>query len=89
MWLEFAQPDGGRRKVKLAWISPLRTLFIFSTAARQEAFSVSGEQLARQFQEQTAQVVRNDGVVAMALSEALARGAVNDAAAEPPMPAFG
>jgi hypothetical protein len=89
MWLEFAQPDGGRRKVKLAWISPLRTLYIFSTAARQEAFSVSGEQLAKQFQEKTAQVVRSDGVVSMALSEALARGAVNDAGDEPPASAFG
>lgn len=87
MWLEFAQPDGGRRKVKLAWISPLRTLYIFSTAARQEAFSVSGEQLARQFREGTARVVRNDGVVALALSEALARGAVNDMSASPARPA--
>lgn len=89
MWLEFAQPDGDRRKVKLAWISPLRTLYIFSTAARQEAFSISGEQLARQFQDKTAQVVRNDGVVALALSEALARGAVNDVSADPPASAFG
>jgi hypothetical protein len=87
MWLEFAQPDGGRPKVKLAWISPLRTLYIFSTAARQEAFSVSGEQLARQFREDTARVVRNDGVVALALSEALARGAVNDTSASPVLPA--
>ena len=61
----------------------------FSTAARQEAFSVSGEQLAKQFQEKTAQVVRSDGVVSMALSEALARGAVNDAGDEPPASAFG
>lgn len=89
MWLEFAQPEGGRRKVKLAWISPLRTLYIFSTAARQEAFSISGEQLARQFQEKTAQVVRNDGLVAVALSEALARSAVNDASIDPPASAFG
>lgn len=92
MWLEFAQPDGSRRKVKLAWISPLRTLYIFSTAARQEAFSISGEQLAKQFQDNTAHVVRTDGVVALALSEALARGAVNDgadASAGPPASAFG
>ncbi|WP_090313917.1 DUF1631 family protein [Duganella sp. CF517] len=81
MWLAFAQPDGGWRKVKLAWISPLRTLYIFSTAARQEAFSMSGEHLARQLRERTAQVARNDGVVSHALSEALARGASDGAAA--------
>jgi hypothetical protein len=89
MWLEFEQEDGGSRKVKLAWISPLRTLYIFSTAARQEAFSMSGEQLARRFREHTAQVVRNEGVVAVALSQALARAADNDASIDPPASAFG
>jgi hypothetical protein len=89
MWLEFEQEDGGSRKVKLAWISPLRTLYIFSTAARQEAFSMSGEQLAQRFRERTAQVVRNEGVVAVALSQALARAAENDASIDPPASAFG
>ncbi|GJI94140.1 hypothetical protein RugamoR57_08580 [Duganella caerulea] len=89
MWLEFEQEDGGSRKVKLAWISPLRTLYIFSTAARQEAFSMSGEQLAKRFLEQTVQVVRSEGVVAVALSQALARGADNDANIDPPASAFG
>ncbi|RFP10302.1 DUF1631 family protein [Duganella sp. BJB488] len=89
MWLEFEQEDGGSRKVKLAWISPLRTLYIFSTAARQEAFSMSGEQLAKRFLEQTVQVVRSEGVVAVALSQALARNADNDANIDPPASAFG
>jgi hypothetical protein len=89
MWLEFEQEDGSSRKVKLAWISPLKTLYIFSTAARQEAFSMSGEQLAQRFRERTAQVVRNEGVVAVALSQALARAADNDAAIDPPASAFG
>jgi hypothetical protein len=89
MWLEFEQEDGGGRKVKLAWISPLRTLYIFSTAARQEAFSMSGEQLAKRFREQTVQVVRTEGVVAVALSQALARNADNDASIDPPASAFG
>ncbi|MCU6497151.1 DUF1631 domain-containing protein [Rugamonas sp. A1-17] len=89
MWLEFEQEDGGSRKVKLAWISPLRTLYIFSTAARQEAFSMSGEQLAKRFLEQTVQVVRSEGVVAVALSQALARSADNDANIDPPASAFG
>ena len=79
MWLEFAQDDGSQRKVKLAWISPRRTLYIFSTAARQEAFSMSGDELARRFGEGRAQVLRADGVVAVALSQALSRGADNDA----------
>ncbi|NVM79933.1 hypothetical protein FHW83_005775 [Duganella sp. SG902] len=78
MWLEFTDEEGASRKVKLAWISPRRTLYIFSTAARQEAFSMAGEELARRFREGSAAVVRAEGVVTVALSEALARSADND-----------
>jgi hypothetical protein len=86
MWLEFAGEQGGAspsRKVKLAWISPRRTLYIFSTAARQEAFSMSGEELAKRFREGSAQAVRTDGVVTVALSQALNRSADNDATITP------
>jgi hypothetical protein len=89
MWLEFEQEDGSSRKVKLAWISPLRTLYIFSTAARQEAFSMSGEVLAQKFRDNQVQVHRPDGVVAVALSQALARTAVNDESIDPPQSAVG
>lgn len=79
MWLEFEQEDGSSRKVKLAWVSPLRTLYIFSTAARQEAFSMSGDELAKRFRDGSAFVVRAEGVVAIALSQALSRSADNQA----------
>ncbi|HEY0488974.1 MAG TPA: DUF1631 family protein [Telluria sp.] len=78
MWLAFDQPGGGARKVKLAWVSPLRSLFIFSTGARQEAFSLSGEALAQAYREGRARVIQGSGVVARALSEAMA---VNDPSA--------
>ncbi|MYN28357.1 DUF1631 family protein [Duganella levis] len=84
MWLAFEQEDGSSRKVKLAWISPRRTLYIFSTAARQEAFSMSGDDLIRRFRDGSAQVARAEGVVAVALSQALSRGADNDAAIATP-----
>ncbi|MFP5392338.1 MAG: DUF1631 family protein [Gammaproteobacteria bacterium] len=82
-WLEFTQPDGSLRKVKLAWISPLRTLFIFSTGAKQEAFSWPVEKLTAAFREKCVKVLRVD-VVGRALSEAM--GAANGdagSAAEP------
>ncbi len=82
-WLAFAQPDGSQRKVKLAWISPLRTLFIFSTGARQEAFSQPVEQLQAAFRAHTVEVLRMDGVVGRALSEAMAQ-AGNDPAVHSP-----
>lgn len=77
-WFEFTQPDGSARKVKLAWISPLRTLFIFSTGARQEAFSVPVEQLLEAFRHDKVKLLRVDGLVGRALSEALGQGAGND-----------
>jgi hypothetical protein len=81
MWLEIAEtPDAPARTVKLAWISPLRTLFIFSTAARKEAFSLPVDKLAAAWRAGQAKVVRQDGVVAQALAEALA-GNDNAAAA--------
>jgi hypothetical protein len=77
MRLEFRQPDGGVRKVKLAWVSPLRTLFIFS--AGQESFSLPAEKLAAAFEAGSASIVAYEGVVGRVLVEAM-QSAVNDPA---------
>jgi hypothetical protein len=77
MWLEFRAGDG-TRKVKLAWVSPLRTLFIFSGAGRREAFSLPADKLAVALDDGSARVLAIDGVVGQVLSEAMAEGAVND-----------
>lgn len=78
-WFDLAADDGAR-KVKLAWISPLRTLFIFSNGAREEAFSLPADELAQRLRDGTATILRAEGVVARALSRALA---VNDAQVDP------
>jgi hypothetical protein len=78
MCFEFRTAEGAR-KVKLSWVSPLRTLFIFSGAGRREAFSLSAEKLAEMLHEGKARVLAIDGVVGQVLSEAMAAGAVNDA----------
>ncbi len=83
MWFEFTQPDARIVKVKLAWISPLRTLFIFSNGARQEAFSIDAEKLVQALRDQQVQLIRLDGVVGLALSQAMAKAAVNDASIDP------
>ena len=77
MWLEFRTGEGAR-KVKLAWVSPLRTLFIFSGAGRREAFSLPADKLAAALSEGGARVLAIDGVVGQVLSDAMAQGAVND-----------
>ncbi len=78
MWLEFLQKDDVAKKVKLAWVSPLRSLYIFTTTDKQEAFSLSAEDLAQTFRENRVQVVVVDGFVNRALTKALKDGAVND-----------
>jgi uncharacterized membrane protein len=78
MCFEFRTGES-RRKVKLAWVSPLRTLFIFSGAGRREAFSLSADMLAEALHAGTARVLAIDGVVGQVLSEAMQDGAVNDA----------
>jgi hypothetical protein len=85
MWLEFRTAEGAR-KVKLAWVSPLRTLFIFSGAGRREAFSLSAEKLAVALNAGSARVLAIDGVVGQVLSEAMAQGAVNDPSVALAMP---
>jgi hypothetical protein len=77
-WLEFHQPDGAARHLKLAWVSPLRTLFIFSAGARRDAFSMPAEKLAAALRAGTASVAAAEGVVGRVLSQAL-QDAVNDA----------
>ena len=77
--LEFRQPDGGVRKLKLAWVSPLRTLFIFSGGLRQEAFSLAAEKLLDGLRSGAVRVVAPEGVVGRVLTEAL-QDAVNDPA---------
>jgi len=80
MWLEFSGDGAEASKVKLAWISPRKTLFIFSTSARQEAFSLSGEALAQRFRSGSVRLLPSEGLVGRALSQALQsmQGAVND-----------
>jgi hypothetical protein len=78
VWLEFAQADGGKRKLKLAWVSPLRSLFIFSTGTRGQAFSMPAEKLGEALRAGKATIVALEGVVGRVLSEALREGANDD-----------
>ncbi len=84
MWCEFRSDDGARtnaRKVRLAWVSPLRTLFIFSGSGRREAFSMTAEKLVDALHAGAARVLAMEGVVGQVLMAALADGAGDDAPA--------
>ena len=81
-WMAFTQQDGTVRRVKLAWVSPRRTLFIFSVGARAEAFSMQADQLAARLRDGSATILALEGVVGRVLSEAMQQAAGNDASAE-------
>ena len=70
-WLEFAHGDDAPKTVKLAWVSPLRTLYIFSTNQRTEAFSIAADALAAQFRDGTVRTLALDGLVDRALTKAM------------------
>ncbi len=78
-WLEFAQHDGAARKVRLAWVSPMRSLYVFATAERQEALSLSAEELAQALREQRARIVVVAGLVSRVLAATLGIDSANAA----------
>lgn len=59
------------RRVRLAWVSPRRTLYIFSGAGRQEAFSLPAARLIDLLREGAMRVVAPEGVVGRILSAAV------------------
>lgn len=70
MWLEFME-GAEIRRVKLAWVSPMRSLFIFATSSKQEAFSLPVEQLTARFREGSAKVAHGGSLVGKALERAV------------------
>jgi hypothetical protein len=77
IWVEFIHADGALMKVKLAWTSPMHSMFIFATRERQEALTISDEELARALRERRARVVLESGLVGRALAQALADESAN------------
>lgn len=71
VWLEFTKKTGGTTKVKLAWVSPMRSLYIFTTGDKEKTFQVTAEELEQTFREKRAKILELDRVVDRALTEAL------------------
>lgn len=74
-WFEFTQKDGSVKKVRLAWVSPLRSLYIFSTRDKQESFSMSADELAQCMREGRSCIVLSAGVVDRAIAQSFEQGA--------------
>lgn len=71
VWLQFTNKDGSKQNVRLAWVSPMRSLYIFTSSQKEKSFSISTEDLEQNFRNHTAQVLELDKVVDRALMEAV------------------
>lgn len=84
-WLAFSRKDGNTFRARLAWISPMRSLYVFATRERQEALSLSADLLAQALRSQRAQVILATGLVERALAAAVGVDSANsNALAEKP-----
>lgn len=70
-WVEFVRVDATTVKFKLAWISPRRSRYIFTSRHGADAFSYTAEELARAFRDQEATLVPSASVIDRALMAAL------------------
>ncbi|WP_395006835.1 DUF1631 family protein [Undibacterium sp.] len=71
VWIEFHKLDNTYQKVRLAWVSPMRSLFIFTSSQKEKSFSVAVDELEKNFREARAKVMSIEHVVDKALMEAL------------------
>lgn len=58
-WVEFVD-NGETRRERLTWLSPRRTVYIFSNHATNAAISITPEALAHRLQNETARLVERD-----------------------------
>jgi len=78
-WIEYTPKGSESKRVKLAWVSPMRSLYIFTTKDKSESFSVSAEELAQAFREERARAIPTGGLVDRALAQAIESMGANDA----------
>ncbi|MFZ6752232.1 DUF1631 family protein [Undibacterium sp. Dicai25W] len=71
IWLEFIKENDEALRVRLAWVSPMRSLYIFTSSEKEKSFSIGAPELEKVFSEQRAKILVLDKVVDRALLEAL------------------
>lgn len=79
-WIELKSEGNERSRAKLAWVSPLRSIYIFSAGQRRESFSVSAEELATKLRDGSARLLQIDSIVDDALAGAIEN--LNDISSE-------
>lgn len=71
IWIEMQDDASGAQKLRLAWVSPMRSLYIFTSSQKEHSFSISAKKLQQMFREQRASILNLDKVVDQALMLAI------------------
>jgi hypothetical protein len=58
-WIEYQLEDGSPGRAKLAWVSPLKGIYLFTNRLGQRAMSINGEGLAAKFRDGHAKIIDN------------------------------
>jgi hypothetical protein len=72
-WIEFRQDDGQMTRAKLAWVSPLKGVYLFTNRLGQRAMSINAEGLAAKFRDGSVQIIDNVPLMDRAVSNLLER----------------
>ncbi|MBL8483168.1 MAG: DUF1631 domain-containing protein [Rhodocyclaceae bacterium] len=70
-WVEFTNSEGARTRGRLSWISPRRSLFLFTNPQSPRALSITPDALALQFQRGEAQMLDDAPMFERAVRKAL------------------
>lgn len=72
-WIEIEQDNGASTRVKLAWVSPLKGLFLFTNRLGERAVSITPEGLAEKFRNGVAHVIDDIALVDSAVNNLMER----------------
>lgn len=70
-WVEFLQDDGQSIKAKLAWISPMKNMYLFTNRQGLNAMSIKLSGLASKFRNHTARLIEDEALVDRAVNNML------------------
>jgi uncharacterized protein len=71
VWIEFEDDGGQLAFAKLAWVSPLRGTYLFTNRQGQKALSMTAEELADRFRDDTARLVEAEPLIDRAFTSVL------------------
>ncbi len=72
-WIEYRQEDGSTARAKLAWISPMRGLYLFTNRLGERAMSISAHGLAAKLREGQIQILDDVPLMDRAVDALLSR----------------